>query len=78
MRKTIQTLDTVALRDDLPALGLSAGEIGAVVEVHSPDAFEVEFVDQAGHTYGLHALGREQVIPLHQKGQALRHRPAAG
>jgi len=78
MSKTIQTLDTVALRDDLPALGLSAGEIGAVVEVHSPDTFEVEFVDQAGQTYGQHALRRDQVVPLHHKGQALRHRPEAG
>ena len=74
MQQTINLLDTVAVREDLPALGLSAGEVGTVVEVLAPDTFEVEFVDQDGHTYGLHTLRRPQVIPLHQRGQTLRLR----
>lgn len=77
MHHTIELLDTVAVREDLPDLGLSAGEVGAVVEVLSADAFEVEFVDQAGQTYGLHTLRRAQVMPLHQKGRALRLRVEA-
>jgi hypothetical protein len=45
---TIHLLSTVALRDDLLELWPSAGEVGAVVEALSPDAFEVEFIDQPG------------------------------
>ena len=68
----IHLLDTVALVSDLPELGLSAGELGAVVEVLSEDAFEVEFVDGSGRTYGLHTLRAEQLLALHTKGQPLR------
>jgi hypothetical protein len=68
----IQLLDTVALVRDLPELGLVAGEVGAVVEVLSPDAFEVEFVDESGRTYGLHTLRADQVVALHTKGHPLR------
>ena len=68
----IQLLDTVALVRDLPELGLVAGEVGAVVEVLSADAFEVEFVDESGRTYGLHTLRTDQVVALHTKGHPLR------
>lgn len=74
MTRSVEALDTVAVREDLPDLGLSAGEVGAVVEVLSADAFEVEFVDQAGQTYAQHTLRRAQVIPLHQRGQTLQLR----
>ena len=57
----IHLLDTVALVRDLPEVGLVAGEVGAVVEVLSDDAFEVEFVDESGHTYGLHTLRTNQL-----------------
>lgn len=70
----IELLATVAVREDLPELGLRAGEVGAVVEVLSAEAFEVEFVDQQGKTYGLHTLTRSQVLPLHQAGRAWRAR----
>ncbi|MCX6968879.1 MAG: DUF4926 domain-containing protein [Verrucomicrobia bacterium] len=65
-------LDTVALVHDLDELGLVAGEVGAVVEVLSNDAFEVEFVDESGHTYGLHTLRANQLVALHTKGHPLR------
>ena len=68
----IQLLDTIALVRDVPEFGLVAGEVGAVVEVLSPDAFEVEFVDERGHTYGLHTLRAHQVVALHTKGHPLR------
>ena len=61
----IHLLDTVALVRDLPELGLVAGEVGAVVDVLSEDAFEVEFCDKSGHTYGLHTLRAHQVVALH-------------
>ena len=74
MSQMIGLLDTVAVREDLPTLGLSAGEVGAVVEVLSDEAVEVEFVDQSGQTYGLHTLKRSQIMPLHQRGRALQLR----
>lgn len=78
MKAHIELLDTVAVTADVPALGLTAGEVGAVVEIHGDGAaFEVEFCDNAGVTYGLHTLRAEQVIPLHTRGQALRLRAEA-
>ena len=68
----IHLLDTVALVRDVPDLGLVAGEVGAVVEVLSNDAYEVEFVDDSGHTYGLHTLRAGQLVALHMRGHALR------
>ena len=68
----VHLLDTVALVRDLPELGLVAGEVGAVVEVLSDDAFEVEFCDEAGRTYGLYTLRAQQVVALHTKGHPLR------
>ncbi len=50
-------LDTVALTHDIPAAGLRRGDLGAVVEVHSPQAMEVEFVAASGRTQALLTLG---------------------
>lgn len=73
MALPINLLDTVALSEDVPAHGLRAGEVGAVVEVFGDgEAFEVEFCDRDGVTYGLHTLRAGQLIPLHTRGQALR------
>ena len=68
----IHLLDTVALIRDLPELGLVAGEVGAVVEVLSDDAFEVEFVDESGYTYGLHPLRANQLVALQTQGRPFR------
>ena len=68
----IHLLDTVALIRDLPELGLVAVEVGAVVELLSEDAFEVEFCDESGRTYGLHTLRAHQIIALHTKGHPFR------
>ena len=73
MAATIGLLDTVALLVDLPEWGLKAGEVGAVVEILSDGrAFEVEFVDNTGTPYGLHALERDQIMALHTQGHALQ------
>ncbi len=69
-----QILNTVALVTDLPELGLFAGEVGVVVEQLGDDAFEVEFVDASGRTYGLHTLKSVQLVRLHTRGQSLRAR----
>ena len=70
--KPIKLLDTVALRTDLPARKLRAGEVGTVVETLGSGVFEVEFCDRDGQTYAQFALRTEQIIPLHSRGKALR------
>jgi hypothetical protein len=49
-------LDTVVLTRDLAEAGLRRGDLGAIVEVHSPTAFEVEFVAASGRTQALVTL----------------------
>jgi hypothetical protein len=53
---TIKELDTVVLTKDLPEHKLKQGDVGAVVEVYSPDGLEVEFVTGSGHTEALVTL----------------------
>ena len=73
MAAHIELLDTVAVMADIPAMGLTAGEVGAVVEVLGDgEAFEVEFCDSSGVTYGLYTLLASQLVALHTRGQALR------
>jgi len=49
-------LDTVVLMRDVPDAGLRRGDLGAVVEVYGPGAFEVEFVAASGRTQALVTL----------------------
>jgi hypothetical protein len=49
-------LDVVVLNTDVPAQGLKRGDLGAVVDVYSPDAIEVEFVTASGRTQALITL----------------------
>lgn len=72
MPKMINLLDTVALRDDLPERNLQQGEVGTIVEVLGPDAYEVEFSDDEGQTYAMLALRSEQLLVLHNQGEALK------
>ncbi len=71
-QRPIKLLDTVALLEDLPERKLKRGEVGTVVEILAPDAYEVEFTDDDGQTYAELALRREQVVLLHNRGEALR------
>ena len=48
--------DTVVLKVDMPSHGLKTGDVGAVVQVYSEDAVEVEFVTAAGRTQALVTL----------------------
>ncbi len=70
--KAIRLLDTVALRHDLPARKLLAGEVGTIVEVLADGAYEVEFCDANGQTYAEFALHKDQIIPLHNRGKSLK------
>lgn len=54
-------LDTVVLVHDIARHGLRAGDLGAVVETHSPDGLEVEFVTASGRTTALVSLKTSDV-----------------
>ena len=71
-KRKIKLLDTVALLEDLPERRLKRGEVGTVVEILAPDAYEVEFCDDEGQTYAELALRGEQIVALHNQGDALR------
>lgn len=45
--------ETVVLNRDLPEQDLKQGDLGAVVMVYGPDAYEVEFVSADGSTRAL-------------------------
>jgi len=66
----IRLLDVVALTVDHPDRGLVRGQVGTVVELLGPDAYEVEFCDDAGRSYAQLALPGEQLM-------VLRYEPAA-
>jgi len=69
IRKSVQKtpvklLDVVALLEDKPAEGLVAGQVGTVVDVLAPNAFEVEFLDSNGRTVALLELTRAHLLVL--------------
>ena len=43
----------VALTHDIPETGLQSGDLGAVVAIHDPETYEVEFVAASGRTQSL-------------------------
>ena len=49
-------LDTVVLKRHVPEAGLRAGDLGAIVELHDADHFDVEFVAASGRTQALVTL----------------------
>lgn len=60
----VKLLDIVALLEDRLADGLVSGQVGTVVEVFSPDVFEVEFLDAAGKTAAVTELKRSELLVL--------------
>jgi hypothetical protein len=56
--------DTVVMTADMPSHGLKSGDVGAVVQVYSADAIEVEFVAASGHTQALLTLMTSLVRPI--------------
>lgn len=71
-KRKIRLLDTVALIEDVPERKLKRGEVGTVVEILAPCVFEVEFCDDEGRTYAEFALRSDQIIVLHNQGEALK------
>jgi hypothetical protein len=60
-------LDTVVLKIDMPSHGLKTGDVGAVVQVYSEDAVEVEFVTASGRTQALVTLETASIRPVGSK-----------
>ena len=60
-------LQTVVLRKDLAEHGLRSGDVGAVVYVHSPEAYEVEFVSGEGHTVAVVTLESSDLRPIQER-----------
>lgn len=71
-KRSIKVLDTVALLEDLPDRKLKRGEVGTIVEILAPDVYEVEFSDDEGQTYAELAVQSDQLVLLHNRGEALR------
>ncbi len=69
-RPPVKTLDVVALLHDRPERGLLAGHVGTVVEVLAPDVFEVEFLDETGHTVAIEELQRDDLLLLRHRVHA--------
>lgn len=66
----IKLFNSVALLEDLPKENLLRGQLGAVVEVYNDgEAFEVEFVDSDGNTYGLLTLRPNQIMLLRRESK---------
>jgi hypothetical protein len=65
----LEILSVVALLDDMPEKGLLRGQVGTIVEMLSPRAYEVEFSDDSGKTYASLALRADQLMRL-------RHEPS--
>jgi len=66
----VKLLDVVALLADKPSEGLSAGQVGTVVEVYAPDVFEVEFLNAKGKTVALTELKRSELLVLKHEAVA--------
>jgi Domain of unknown function (DUF4926) len=74
---TIKLFDVVALLEDLPDEGLQRGDMGTIVEILPPDAYEVEFANREGETICELGLRPEQFVVLRKYGEPLSRRPAA-
>ena len=64
MNEHYKLLDIVALLNDIPQKKLFRGQVGTIVEKHSSNVFEVEFIDNDGLTYALTSLDKKKIIKL--------------
>jgi hypothetical protein len=66
----LTVLDVVALLADLPAEGLTRGQVGTVVEVLDDRTVLVEFADDQGRAYAVTPCPRSELLLLHYVPQA--------
>lgn len=65
----IREHDQVVLTEDLPELGLQAGDVGVVIHVYpAREAYEVEFLTLDGETAGIATLSSSRVRAV-RKGE---------
>lgn len=61
--------DQIVLTEDLPELGLQAGDVGVIVHVYpASEAYEVEFLTLDGETAGIATLPSGKVRAV-RKGE---------
>ena len=63
-------LDVVALLVDLPAEGLSRGQVGTIVEHLDDRTLLVEFSDDQGRAYAIAPCPRAELLVLHYVPEA--------
>lgn len=63
-------LDVVALLADIPAEGLTRGQVGTVVEPLDERTVLVEFADDQGRAYAIAPCPRSQLLALRYAPQA--------
>jgi hypothetical protein len=64
MARALKLHDVVALLRELPASGLSRGQVGTVVEAYKSGRYEVEFADEQGQTIALVTLAAGALLRL--------------
>lgn len=65
--ETINSLNVVALLNELPQQNLLRGQIGTVIEKYTETDFEVEFSDNGGKTIAMVLLNTENIMLLHNQ-----------
>lgn len=63
-------LDVVALLTELPAAGLTRGQVGTIVEQLDDETLLVEFSDDQGHAYAIAPCPRAELLVLHYVPEA--------
>ncbi len=57
--------EVVALTVDRPEDGLRVGDVGAVVHCYADqDVYEIEFIDEQGHTKCVKTISASQIMKL--------------
>ena len=67
----VKLLDVIAVLQARPQDGLALGQVGTVVEVYSPGAFEVEFLDSQDRTIALVPVKRSEVLLLRHEAASV-------
>ena len=67
----MNTLEVVALTNDVPEKHLRRGQVGTIVEMLAPGVAEVEFSDLDGNTYAMCAVPENNLLVLHHIPDAI-------
>lgn len=73
--KSPQLFDMVAVTTPQSDTPLVPGDVGTVVEILPPDAFEVEFLDRTGHTRCIETLLESDILVLNRERASLGNPP---